>query len=447
MSSESQMTDSLALPQPLKVPAWVLAAAALGIVVGGAAFAVGAASERPAPAWGALLINFLLWTSLAQGAVVWAAIFRVARTTWSAPINRLGHSAAWFLPFSLVVFVALFAGCQYWLPWVNENLGDRSRWLNVPFLFARDGIGLLAMCVLSLVYVYAYLGFEAASGGAIPAASALRGNGASVESAWREPRLRRADRVLSVLSVALVALYGVVYTIIGFDLAMSLNPHWYSALYGAYFFCGGLYSAMAALIIMAVALRRWLGISAQLGPKQFQDLGNLLMAFAMLMTYLFFSQALPVWYENLPGETRFAIWLRNYQPWRTLAWTVLFACYLGPFALLVVREMKENARTLCGVALLVTAAMWLERALLVAPALDLNVLRPGLVDVIPNWAPAPWPPEPPPGIQIPFPALIVLVGLGFIGVFVITTALFLARHPAPSRLDLALAQEKEALWP
>ena len=445
MSSESRVTDSLAATRRLKVPAWVLAAAALGIVVGGAAFAVGAASQRPAPAWGALLINFLLWTSLAQGAVVWAAIFRVARTTWSAPINRLGHSAAWFLPFSLVVFLALFlVGYEYWLPWINENLGDRSRWLNVPFLFARDGVGLLAMCVLSLVYVYAYLRFEARSGGK------PHETGVAAASDWRGPELRRADRVLSILGVALVTLYGVVYTIIGFDLAMSLNPHWYSALYGAYFFCGGLYSAMAALIIMAVALRRWLGISAQLGPKQFQDLGNLLMAFAMLMTYLFFSQALPVWYENLPGETRFAIWLRNYQPWRTLAWTVLFACYLGPFALLVVREMKENARTLCGVALLVTAAMWLERALLVAPALNLHLPRAQPLEHLAIRQITPLLPiesQPSPGFQIPFPALIVLVGLGFIGVFVITTALFLARHPAPSRLDLALAQEKEALWP
>lgn len=398
MSNEIRTNTEAAPMAAAGAPVWLYALAVVGVAVGLVSFIAMALSANPAPVWRALLVNFLLWGSLAQGAVVWSAILRTARTTWSAPINRLGHAACWYLPFSLVAFAVLMLGRRYWLPWIGRDVGDLGVWLNVPFLLARDGIGLAALSVVSFAYVRTY----------------LRVDTAPLER--QEEMLAAADRRLAVLGVALIALYGIVYTIIGFDLGMSLDPHWHSALYGAYFSCGGLYAAMAALIIMAAPARRRLGLATQ----QIHDLGNLLMTLAMLMTYLFYSQALPIWYANLPGETSFAVRLVNVEAWRRLAWVVLAAAYLGPFALLVAREMKQNPRTLMGVALLVVAAMWLERYMLVAPVLVRRVGE----GVAPE----------------------LLVGLGFLGVFVLTTGLFLSRYPAVSRLDLELKKQQEAAW-
>jgi len=227
-----------------------------------------------------------------------------------------------------------------------------------------------------------------------------------------------AGRRLSILAVALVFVYAAAYTLIAFDLVMSLVPRWFSTLFGWYFILGGLYAGIAALILMALLLRRWLGVEGQLGPRRLQDLGNLLMAAAMAMTYFFFAQALTIWYENLPPETSFAIPRVHHEPWVPLSWAIVGLCYLGPFVLLVVREMKENPRTLSAVAVLVLLAVWLERYLMVVPSLSARA------------APA--------ALLVPF------VGLGFLGMFVLTVAPFLARYPATSQLDLALTGEPEA---
>lgn len=398
------MRDSSAGPR-LRTPGWVSSLAGLGIAVGLVSFIIGAMARNPAPAWRALLINFLFWTSLAQGAVMWGVIFRIARAGWSPAVNRIAQAAVWFLPFTVAVFVVLFFGRRFYIPWIHSDLGGRAVWLNVPSLFLRDGLALVVVVCLSWAFVYTYV--RADQAGVRPGVTGTR-EGEAPE---------RASRRLSVLGVILAFVYGIAYTLFGFDLVMALTPQWYSTLFGWYFCLGGLYAGMAAVIVIAIAARRWLGVSDMIGKSQLRDLGNLLLAFAMAMTYFFYSQALPIWYENLPPETSFAIPRAHFQPWQTLSWIVVFSCYLGVFALLVIREMKENARTLVAVALFAAAAMWLERYLLVAPSLV-------------------------PRSEV-FPAQVLLVGAGFAGVFVLSVMGFLARHPRPSPLDLVLQEERD----
>jgi hypothetical protein len=372
--------------------------ALLGIASGAVAFGVGL-RVSPAATWRGLFVNFLFWISLAQGAVMWAVAFRLARTSWSAPLNRMGHAFASFLPFGVIVFAVLFLGRESLLPWLHLPVGDRRWWLNAPSMWARDGAALILLATLSWVYVR----------------TSLRADGAhSAEEAGR------ANHRLSVVGVALLFAYGWLYTLLGFDLVQSLVPGWHSALLGWYFAMGGMYLGIAALIVTAVATRRWLGVSDRVGPNQFLDLGNLLLACAMIMTYFLYSQALPIWYENLPPETSFALPRLQYQPWETLCVVLLFTCFLGVFALLLLREMKQRPATLLGVALLALAGMGLERYLLVMPSL------------------APRHPA--------FPYLGVLMAAGFLGVLVLAVASFLARHPALSPLDLALEGEHDR-WP
>lgn len=384
---------------PRPVPWWVYGLAALAFVVGAVTFAAGAAARDPAPAWRALLVNFLFWASVGWGALLWSAIFRAARTRWSAPFNRLGHSTLWFAAFSLPVFILLFFGRGHWLTWINADMGDRTVWLNAPFLFLRDGLGLAAIILLGWAFVRTYLRVD-------------RDRGLTPSD------FQRAARRANALSVGVSLIFAALFTLLGFDLVMSLTPVWYSALFGAYFMLGGLYLGIATVIILAILLRGWLGIGGRLGPKRFQDVGNLLMAFGMAMTYFFYSQGLVIWYGNLPREVSFAIPRLHHQPWQTLSWIVLACCYGGPFLLLFVREVKENPRALLAVACLVFAAMWVERYLLVAPS------------YLPHGGPFPWPD--------------LLIGLGFLGVFVLTVVPFLARLPAAGRLDLALGEEQEA---
>ncbi len=402
MSTKRLKTDEHEHALPRRVSAWVYAAALVGVVIGAVSFGLAAAAANPAPAWRALLINFLFWSSVAQGAFMWAVAFRLSRTTWSAPFDRIGQSAVGFLGISVLLFIGLFFGRRFYLPWLPMDLGDRSVWLNAPFVFLRDGAGLLVLFVLAAAFVQVRLRADSVSGAA--------------EMDAQEGGLRRSDHRLSALGVSLVLVYAVVATLIAFDLVMSLMPTWFSALFGWYYLVGALYAGMAALIVAAVLLRRWLGLT--IGRQQFQHLGNLLMAFAMLMTYFFFSQALVIWYENLPPETAFAIPRLRMQPWGALSWVAVWACCLGPFFLLVVREMKENPRMLFAVSVLVSCAMWFERYMLVTPSLAATA----------------------PGT----PILVPLIGVGFLGLLVLTAAPVLARLPMFGLLDAQLLREREA---
>src|SRR5574340_277798 len=257
--------EARSLPRP--VAPSIYGAALLGVAIGAAAFGLGAASARPEAAWRALLINFLFWTSLAQGAFMWSVAFQLARTTWSAAVARVGDAMVGFLGLSALLFPALLLGRTYYLPWLNADIGDVRKWLNVPFLFLRDEVGLLLLFALAWAFVRARRSGEraAAEGGAAA--------------------LSRADRRLSALGVLLALTYTVVATLLAFDLVMSLTPGWASTLFGWYYLVGGLYGGMAALIIALTRLRGWLGVT--LRRQQCQDLGNLLMAMAMVMTYFF----------------------------------------------------------------------------------------------------------------------------------------------------------------
>ncbi len=137
------------------LPRGVLPAAGLAVAVGAAAFVVQLLAD-PAAAWRGLLVNFLFWMCLAQGAVVWAVMFRIARTSWSAPVMRVARAFMGFLPFGIAVFAVMYLGRGDLLPWLHFSVGDERWWLNAPFLWIRDGASLVIVWVLSLLFVRTY---------------------------------------------------------------------------------------------------------------------------------------------------------------------------------------------------------------------------------------------------------------------------------------------------
>jgi Ni/Fe-hydrogenase subunit HybB-like protein len=328
------------------LPTGIVMAARLAVLGGIGAFVAGAWSSRPHGAWTVLLVNYLYFLGLAQAGVVWAATLDLARARWSDPVRRLGEACSAFLPLSFIPGIVLYFGRTWILPWIGQDMGARAGWVNVPAVFLRNALGLALLTVLSLTYV------------ARRARSRARGEDE-----------KQAHRKVWVLSAAIPIAYAAVFSFLAFDFVMGLRPFWRSTLIGPYFFCSAMFGGMAVLIVAAAVLGRPAGSPYCLVPQQWLDVGNLLLAFGMLTTYMFFAHLLVIWYGNLPEETSFLIARYHYQPWFTLTWTVIIAGLLGPFCLLVVREVKAEPRRLVWVAALVLVAMWLERYLLVAPSL------------------------------------------------------------------------------
>lgn len=355
---------------PRRIPRWVQGLLGGLLIVGVLTFLLGIHGEQPGRAWQIYLVNFLFWLGLAQAGVVFAAIYETSRARWGNEIRRIAEGMGCFLPIAFLLFFPLIFG-RFWLfPWIYEPVPEKAAWLNVPFLFLRDSIGLLLLVALSLLFLYYSLRPQVglALQRAIVESTPLYGWFAR---GWQgfDTEERRCSHALRVLSPALILAYAVIFSLIGFDLIMSLDPHWYSTIFGAYFFMSSLYLGLAGLTVLTIVLRRTLRLEKQITPTHFHDLGKLLFAFSMLIMYLLFTQYLVIWYGNITEETQYVILRTQELPWALLSWLALLAGLLGPFTVLLSRRVKQDPFALLPMGLVITTGLWVERYVMVVPSL------------------------------------------------------------------------------
>jgi hypothetical protein len=189
--------------------------------------------------------------------------------------------------------------------------------------------------------------------------------------------MRRAGAISLVLLIP-------TSTFAAFDWAMSLEPHWYSSIYGAILTAGGVVAAMALAIIgLAVVTsgNSYIRLPTNDGSIEqieigdiFNDLGNLLLSFIMLWTYFAFSQFLIIWSGNLPDEIA---WYerRLTTGWGAIALVVGAFCFAMPFLMLLSRDGKRSAKYLRTVATIVLAAYALNMVWTIVPAFEPDDFR------------------------------------------------------------------------
>ena len=176
---------------------------------------------------------------------------------------------------------------------------------------------------------------------------------------WRSQR---------TLSPAIAISYAFVLSLLAFDLIMSLDPHWYSTLFGGYYFIGSFYSGVVVLYLLALASMDSRSMGEYISPRHLHDLGKLVLAFSLFTGYLFYTQFLVIWYGNLPEETQYVILRVKLSPWEPLAWVVLFMIFLIPFVVLLSRRIKMRRVPMILLSVMILTGMWLERFILVAPS-------------------------------------------------------------------------------
>lgn len=404
---------------PRQLPGSISGGLLAVVAIGTAAFVYGVTAGDGHRAWQIFLVNFLFWSGIAQAGVVFAAILRVVNGRWAKSVQRLSESTGAFLPVSMVLFLALYLGRNAIFPWIGHPLPEKAIWLNAQFLFTRDGLSLLALYGLSLVFLYFSVRPDA---GLAVESGARKGTGlyGFLYGGWRglELERHRSRRTLAVLSPVILLLYAYVFSLIAFDLVMSLSPHWYSNLFGGYFFMSNMYAGLAAVIILTALARKHLELERYVTPSQFHDLGKLLFGFCVFWGYLTFTQFIVIWYGNMPEETEFLILRAKEAPWAALSKSIALAGFAIPFVLLLSREVKRRPARLAMIAGLALLAMWFERFVLVAPSLSH-------------------------GAELPFGVSEILISLGFLALFAMTCLSFLSYFPAVSLSGLAQSEEHE----
>ncbi len=344
-------------------PRGVSLAIGLLVAAGIATFALQVLDGQAARAWQAYLISFLLFSAIAHGALLFATLMHTVRARWSGPLSDLAEAFAAFFPLSFVLFLALFLGREHLFPWRHEALHGKEVWLNIPFLFGRDAAGLLILYGLGFGYLYHSLYFKLRSRGA-SSALALR--------LWRRwekkpPGEARFLRRMTVFGLLYMLAFAIVLSLLGYDLVMSMDPHWYSNLFGAYSFVKAIYVGFGALIVAAALLQLTRPQRFTFPPAQFHDIGKLFFAFGLVWADFFYAQLVVIWYGNISEETAYVIERVMTAPWRPLAWTVFAVCFIAPFVLLLNRKIKTVPAAMLAVCSMVIAGIWLEHFLLLGP--------------------------------------------------------------------------------
>jgi len=381
--------------------------ATLGILTFVLALANGA-TER---AWGILLVNFLFWMGISVAGVTFSAIQTSTNAAWGRPIKRIAEAMGAFMPVALVIMLVIFAGASHLYPWVNDPLPAKAAWLNLRFMVIRDTLAFVFLMAVSYKFVSLSLRPDL---GIIrekkyfpltPVAERLIRN-------WKgeQEEIAACYHKSYRLAPGLVLLYTLVFSLLAFDLIMSMEPHWYSTLFGAYFFISNLYLGLAALIMMVICLKDRFGLNQFITSKTFHDIGMLQFAFVLLWTYFFFSQFIVIWYGNLPEESSYIIERIYKTPWDKLAWVILFTNFIIPFLLLLSRARKKNYKRLRRVAVVIFCGMFLERYILILPAV---------------WH------KP----TLPFGFIEIFITLGFFGMFALSYRAFMKHFPMMTITD------------
>jgi Ni/Fe-hydrogenase subunit HybB-like protein len=326
-------------------------------------------------AWQLFHVNWIYFTGLSAGGVAFAAVQKVTNAKWSGMIIRYAEALVAFLPISLVGLILIFtAGYDSIYGPMQAALHDlqhaKAVWLSHDFMFARLGLGLLALTIIGWKLVWAdlkpdmYVVQRTASEEArLRFERWSRGyDQSSATVARHEDHIHRLAPIYTVL-------YAYVLTLVAFDGIMALQPHWFSNLLGGFIFMGAFLSAHMLLALLMIYGSAHLGVADLVSPKQRHDLGKLCFGFSVFWTYLMWAQFLVIWYGNLPEETGF-VFARLWGHWLPIGVAVLWGMFLIPFFGLLGVRPKKSKVMLGFFATVSLVALWLERYLLVMPSVS-----------------------------------------------------------------------------
>jgi hypothetical protein len=305
------------------------------------------------------LIAYLLWLGIALGCLPLLMLHHLVGGVWGFVIRRIVEAGIRTLPLMALLFLPIAFGIHHLYEWSHAEvvaadpaLQHKSLFLNVPFFLVRAAIYFGAW----LVFAY-FL------------------NRWSLE----QDRTGRPDlsRSFQLLSAPGILVYVLGMTFAAFDWGMSIEPHWFSTIYGLMLITGQVLSTLAFVILVAALLAR--ETSAEFfGSDLFHDLGNLLLAFTMLWAYMSFSQFLIIWAGNLPEEISWYL-RRSAHGWQWVAAGLALFHFAIPFVLLLARGNKRRRDVIASIAIWVLVMRYVNDYWLIAPAFRSSIL-PHLLD-------------------------------------------------------------------
>ena len=340
--NQAQTNDDPRLDQ-LQTRAWMVGGGGLLLCLIGWWF-------DPAQFFHSYLLGYLLWIGVALGSACLLMIQYIAQGDWGFVIRRCCESGLRTIPLLFVLILPLLLGLKELYAWARPEvvsadviLQHKAAYLNIPFFLVRTALyfiiwGLFAHFLSKL---------------------------SAEQDRTGEAGIRRR---LEVISGPGLAVMGLTITFSAIDWVMSLDPHWFSTLFGFNFMVGDVLTTLAVMICALAYLKDREPLASLLKPKHFHDLGNLLMAFVILWAYMLLSQFLIIWSGNLPEEISWYV-DRTSNGWAVVGVILVVFHFAVPFLVLLSRQTKRGVHNLVRVAAFLLVMRLLDLLWTVAPTL------------------------------------------------------------------------------
>jgi hypothetical protein len=308
------------------------------------------------------LLGYLFWLGIALGCLGIALLHQLTGGAWGNVIRRFLESGTRTLPLLALLFVPIVFGLPHLYEWTHPEvvaadhvLQHKSAYLNVPFLLGRAAF-----------YFAVWIGF------------AMLLNAWSARGA-AEPGGAIARR-LKIASAPGILFYVLTMTFAAVDWVMSLDPHWFSTIFGVLFIVGQVLSAFAFVIALVARMRDAEPLASGVTSDHLHDLGNLLFAFLFLWAYISISQLLIIWSANLPEEIPW--YLKRFNGgWEWVGYALVVFHFAVPFLILLNRRVKRAGRALAMTATAIIVMHFVDLFWIIVPEFHPDAFRIHWLDV------------------------------------------------------------------
>jgi hypothetical protein len=299
----------------------------------------------------------------ASGCMAWLMLQYLSGGAWGVVIRRPAEAAARTIPMLAVLFVPIIIGIPKLYEWSHKDvvakdeiLRHKAIYLNVPFFLGRTALYFAGWMLIAYL-LNKWSAREDQEGG-----------------------MRPHSKMATVSAPGLV-FWCLSITFMAIDWLLSLNPHWFSTIFGLLIIAGQGLGSMAFLVALLVALSKRSPMNMVLTHRHLHDLGKLLLALTMVWAYFSFSQFLIIWAGNLPEEIPWYL-ARMRGGWGWVGFLLVIGHFALPFALLLSRDIKRNFKLLRRVAIFIMCMRMVDLFWVVAPDLHAGQFHLSWMDIV-----------------------------------------------------------------
>ena len=322
-----------------------LIAGAVGTAISAAGFFI----AGPTQFYRSYLWSFIFIVALTVGPLAWLMLQYVTGGAWGLVIRRACEAASRTLPLTLIMFLPVVIGMNNLYPWTHADrvaadplLQHKAPYLNVPFFLIRAAIYFAGWMFLSW-WFNRWSAKEDAEG----------------HDAVHTKMSRMAGPGL--------LFYGFSVTFMAVDWILSVDPKWFSTIFGLLFIANQALTGMAFLITLMVLLSKYRPMSEVLTHRHLHDLGKFMLALVMVWAYFSFSQFIIIWAGNLPEEIPWYL-IRMNNGWQFVGLLLVLGHFVLPFALLLSRDLKRNFKFLAMIAVFILVMRFVDLYWLITPS-------------------------------------------------------------------------------